>query len=47
MQRVAMLNKRSRDVIERQWAKVVRLIHAREFFAEFLGTFVLIVSALT
>ena len=30
--------------VKKAWARAVLFIHAREFFAEFLGTFILVVS---
>lgn len=45
--RVVMLVESSENVIKKLWAKTVRVIHAREFFAEFLATFVLMVSLLS
>ena len=33
--------------INKYWAKTVRFLRAKEFLAEFLGTFVLIVSSVT
>jgi hypothetical protein len=30
--------------INKYWAKIVKLFRAKEFLAEFLGTFVLVVS---
>ena len=32
--------------INKYWAKAVKLLRAKEFLAEFLGTFVLVVSTL-
>ena len=32
------------NTVKQAWAKAVHFIHAREFFAEFLGTFILVVS---
>jgi hypothetical protein len=31
--------------ITKYWAKIVKLLRAKEFLAEFLGTFVLVVSS--
>ena len=31
-------------IINQYWAAAVKFVHAKEFFAEFLGTFILIVS---
>ncbi len=43
-ERVVQLRKRSGRVITRYWAKAVAAFRGREFFAEFLATFVLVVS---
>lgn len=32
------------NTVKKAWARAVHFIHAREFFAEFLGTFILVVS---
>ena len=42
--RVSYYDKKTFGTINEYWAKAVRLIRAKEFFAEFLGTFVLVVS---
>lgn len=43
-QRVVKMVKKSEDTVKRLWGRSVQAIHGREFFAEFLATFVLIVS---
>ncbi len=43
-ERVVQLRKRSGRVITHYWAKAVAAFRGREFFAEFLATFVLVVS---
>ena len=41
---LAFYDKRVFGAINEYWATAVRFIRAREVFAEFLGTFVLVVS---
>ena len=42
--RAVVLVESSENVVKKFWAKSVRVIRGREFFAEFLATFVLMVS---
>ena len=35
------------ESINKYWAKAVKVIRAKEFFAELLGTFMLVVSTVT
>ena len=41
---IAFYDKRMFGAINKYWATAVQFIRAREVFAEFLGTFVLVVS---
>ena len=36
---------KAEDAVKKPWIRFVKLLHAREFFAEFVATFMLIVSA--
>lgn len=42
--RCSYYEKKFFGTVNEYWAKVIKCVRAREFFAEFLGTFVLIVS---
>ena len=44
MQQIADYDKMIFGTINKYWAKAVKLIRAKEFFAELLGTFILVVS---
>lgn len=44
--RVDYYDKKTFGTIDRYWAKAVKLLRAKEVLAEFLGTFVLVVSKL-
>ena len=44
--RVDYYDKKIFGAINKYWAKAVKLLRAKEFLAEFLGTFVLVVSKL-
>lgn len=41
--RVVRIEENAERAVKRAWVKFVQFIHAREFFAEFLGTFILVV----
>jgi len=41
--RVVRVEENAERAVKRAWVKFVQFIHAREFFAEFLGTFILVV----
>ncbi len=43
-QRYVQLRMRAGRVITHYWARTIAVLHGREFFAEFLATFMLIVS---
>lgn len=43
--RIVRLEAQASHTVTKYWAKAVKLIRAREFFAEFLATFMLMVSA--
>lgn len=42
--RVAYYDKKVFGTVNEYWATAVRFIRAKEFFAELLGTFILVVS---
>ena len=42
--RLVKVEEAAENTVKRAWARAVHFIHAREFFAEFLGTFILVVS---
>ena len=44
VQHIADYDKMIFGTINKYWAKAVKLIRAKEFFAELLGTFILVVS---
>ena len=43
LKRVVRIEENAERAVKRAWVKFVQFIHAREFFAEFLGTFILVV----
>ena len=43
-QHIADYDKMIFGTINKYWAKAIKLIRAKEFFAELLGTFILVVS---
>ena len=43
-QRLVKVKEAAENNVKQAWARAVHFIHAREFFAEFLGTFILVVS---
>ena len=42
--RVSYYDKKAFGIINQYWATAIKFVRAKEFFAEFLGTFVLVVS---